>query len=160
MKHYGALLLLSASAMLTGCGSFQVRQPPPLTYARHTAEAHNDFGVAYEDAGELERALQQYRKSVEKAPASPTAWTNLGNVLFKSGRGAEARDAYRQALALAPGYGPAVNNLAMAYLEDEPPRPGLALQILESHLALVDQVYLASVEETLAEVRAARADPP
>ena len=153
--YRGGCGLLLGLLLLTGCSVLRVDAPPPLTHARYTSETHNDFGVAYENEGELERARRQYRQAVDKDETNHVAWTNLGNVLYRSGRGREAQDAYRRALALAPGYGPAVNNLAMACLEAEPPRPGLALKILEAHLALVEPPYRAAVLETLDEAREA-----
>lgn len=140
---------------LTGCGVLHVDRPPPLVYARYTPETHNDFGVAYEAEGDLDHARRQYRKAVEKDPANHVAWTNLGNVLSRLDEGARARAAYAQALALAPGYGPAVNNLAMSYLSAREPQPELAISILEAHLPFIDPDYAESVNRTLAEARAA-----
>jgi Tfp pilus assembly protein PilF len=155
-----AWLVATGLFVLTGCGSFQVASPPPLVYARYPSSAHNDFGVAYETEGDPVRAQRQYRKAVEKDPANYVAWANLGNTHARFQERERARAAYERSLALAPGYGPAVNNLAMCYLDPREPRPDLAITIIEAHLPLVEEPYRAAVEATLAEARAARAAAP
>jgi tetratricopeptide (TPR) repeat protein len=66
--------------------------------------------------GDAEGALEIMRKGIEiGSPASEhVAWclADLGNMLFKTGRIADAEQSHRQALALVPGYHHALGGLA------------------------------------------------
>jgi tetratricopeptide (TPR) repeat protein len=123
--------------------------PPPrdsveVPYRPYSAAEHNDFGVVYEAEGDLRRAEIEFRRAVEKDPSHAVAWTNFVNVLNAGGRREEARAAYRQALALEPGNGPAANNLALTYRD----QPRLGLAILDLHQPLVDPAFLPTLEST------------
>lgn len=61
---------------------------------------------------QLARALQAYTAAVQLDPQLPWAQLGLGNVLRLQGRTLEARDAYRAALACAPGLAAAQHRLA------------------------------------------------
>ncbi len=58
-------------------------------------------GVIHESLGALDQAEKSWRRVLAARPAAP-AWFNLGNVLRRRGREAEAVDAYLQAHRLAP----------------------------------------------------------
>ena len=120
------------------------RDAVEVPYGPYSAAEHNDFGVVYEAEGDLHRAEIEFRRAVEKDPSHAVAWTNCGNVLSARGRREEARAAYRQALALEPGNGPAVNNLALTYRD----QPRLGLAILDLHQPLVDPAFLHALEST------------
>ena len=53
--------------------------------------------------GRLEQAISEYRAAVAQAPDFADAHRNLGNALLRTGRPAEAADAFEQALQLRPG---------------------------------------------------------
>ncbi len=74
------------------------------------------YAVALEAAGRVEEAVALYRKLLEEAP-SALLWTNLGNAEAGREQWALAEAAYRQALALDPVNGDALNNLAWLLLE-------------------------------------------
>jgi hypothetical protein len=73
--------------------------------------------VELENAGRREEARALYRRIVRTDPASVRGWTNLGNVEAAEGRHAEAEEAYRRAIALAPDHRDALNNLAWLLYE-------------------------------------------
>ncbi|HEX9669007.1 MAG TPA: tetratricopeptide repeat protein, partial [Thermoanaerobaculia bacterium] len=68
--------------------------------------------------GRVEEAVALYRKLLDEAP-SALVWTNLGNAEAARKQPALAEAAYRQALALDPGSGDALNNLAWLLLAQE-----------------------------------------
>lgn len=52
--------------------------------------------------GALKDAAREFESATRTDPANPLAWSNLGAARMKLGRVAEAREAYDQALLLAP----------------------------------------------------------
>jgi TolB-like protein/DNA-binding winged helix-turn-helix (wHTH) protein/Tfp pilus assembly protein PilF len=54
------------------------------------------------DLGEVERAIDFYRRAVNEDPLSPGALGGLAGALWAQGRSAEAEAIYRQAVALSP----------------------------------------------------------
>lgn len=81
-----------------------------------TASEHNDLGVAYESAGNLDLAAREYRSSLRLDSHQGFAWVNLGNVDASEGRWRDAEKSYRRALRETPGDPDAMNNLAVALL--------------------------------------------
>lgn len=61
--------------------------------------------------GEYESAATYFEKHLQSAPPSAAAYFELGQVLQKSEKEAEAALAYRRSLVLDPGFAPAVNAL-------------------------------------------------
>lgn len=85
--------------------------PPTMSDAdRRRQEADNYFAQARtaRTASESEYYL---KKSIELHPTA-AAYNNLGLVYLQSGDKGRAEDAWRKALAIEPGYAPAVDNLA------------------------------------------------
>jgi tetratricopeptide repeat protein len=54
------------------------------------------------DAGEWERAAQQYREVLRAIPRAPAIWVQYGHALKEAGQVAEAEQAYRRSVALNP----------------------------------------------------------
>ena len=108
-------LLFALSFFINGCAL----SPPRLDYSKYTSEELNDFGVVYEEAGNLPEAKRVYRKALTKDPANHVAATNLANIHCQNGEYQTAFLWYRKALAIRPGYVPALNNLANAQIETE-----------------------------------------
>jgi Flp pilus assembly protein TadD len=75
--------------------------------------AHIDLGIAYQRAGDLERATASLERALELNPRQPVAWNELGIVQRKMGRFSEARQSYEKALALHPDFRFARRNLAI-----------------------------------------------
>ncbi len=126
--------------------------------------------VALHQAGDLEGSVAAYRESLALAP-SVEARSNLGAALAALGRYAEAIDAYRAALAMAPADGRIAYNLALAhYKSADLPRAVEELQALHAKqpgdlrttLLLADcRLQLgepSAVEELLRPLAAARPD--
>lgn len=85
------------------------------------------LGVAYARAGRHEDALGPLRRAAELRDKDAPAHFNLGRALALAGRRAEAEAEYRSALALDPGYAPAVTALkGMASQGDVTATPGAA----------------------------------
>jgi tetratricopeptide (TPR) repeat protein len=80
-----------------------------------------------ETEGRREEARALYKRILVADPASVRAWTNLGNVEVSAGRPADAEQAYRAALAVAPADRDALNNLAWLLYEQ-----GLRLEEAEA----------------------------
>ena len=78
------------------------------------AEAHFKLGVALNQLGRLDEAIDCYRRALELMPDFAEAHNNLANALQRQGALAEAVACYRRALELKPGYAEAHNNLANA----------------------------------------------
>ncbi len=60
-------------------------------------------GVIAYGAGDLATSLEQFRTAVEQNPQDAESWSNLGQVLVKMNRTAEALPAFDRAIALLPG---------------------------------------------------------
>lgn len=66
-------------------------------------EYHSNLGIAYVELGQIEKAFEQFSKSVAMDPTDPKAHMNLGHVLGTLGHHGEALAAYREAVRLDPG---------------------------------------------------------
>lgn len=75
-------------------------------------EEHINLGVAYENNGEIENAVEEYK---EAAKEIPIAYYYLGNVCFGKGDYPEAEKYYRKAIRKNPHLADAYNNLAWLY---------------------------------------------
>ena len=64
-------------------------------------DALNFMGMLQLQRGDRLRALELLQQASLLAPKQPSVWNNLGNVLLKLGRLAEAEKAFRRSLALA-----------------------------------------------------------
>jgi len=91
--------------------------PPEKATWRLSAEEHNDLGVFFERAGELDSAAQQYIAATQMRPGNSYFRMNLGNALLKQHRLAEAAKAFARAVELDPQNADAMNNLAYTYCE-------------------------------------------
>ena len=74
--------------------------------------AHNNLGVALNDLGKEDAAIEQFRQAVEINPKYADAQNNLGIHLHNKGKFEEAILHYEQALAANPDFPDAHNNLS------------------------------------------------
>jgi len=89
--------------------------------------------AGFYDQGRLSEALKLCRQAVKKEPGDFAAQSNLGNVLAKLGKTAQAAEAYGSALAMEPSSVPVLSNLALLKAEtgDGGGALGLYRRILE-----------------------------
>jgi Flp pilus assembly protein TadD len=74
-------------------------------------EEHINLGISYEEKGELDAAMREYKEALKKVPI---AWLYLGNLYFKKGELDEAERAYKKAIKKTSDPR-AMNNLAWLY---------------------------------------------
>ena len=94
---------------------------------RDKAAALEKEAAAEPDAGKKEKlekkaldkheaSIKKFSAATQKNPAFYQAWGNLGYAYRKTGKYAESLQAYDRALAIEPGYTPAIEYRAEAYL--------------------------------------------
>jgi Flp pilus assembly protein TadD len=77
----------------------------------------NNLAACLERRGEYEEALHAVQHGLQHASDLPQLAKNLGDLHFRAGRFAEALNAFRRAVKLAPTLGPDVyNKLGTLYL--------------------------------------------
>lgn len=87
---------------------------PPRRTGPEDARLWFARGIACEDEGELEQALDAYHRAQLAAGAQPEICFNLGNVLHALGQTGAAAQRYQMAVELDPEYVEAWNNLGNA----------------------------------------------
>ena len=92
--------------------------------AEHAA-AHINLGTLHYNRQDYSLSEKHYRAAIASDPRYALAYFDLGNVLDETGRVAEAIQAYNTALQLAPTYGDAHYNVALAYEKVREPRKAL-----------------------------------
>lgn len=75
--------------------------------------AHIDLGIAYRQAGELEKAEAALARALDLNPEHPVAHNEMGMLCRQTGRFQAARAHYEQVLALYPAFHFARRNLAV-----------------------------------------------
>lgn len=80
-------------------------------------EARSQLGTALSRSGLYDRALEEYRKAIERETGArtPVIWNNIGYVYGSKGMWVEAAEAFRKAVLLKHDYAEARFNLAQAY---------------------------------------------
>jgi tetratricopeptide (TPR) repeat protein len=80
------------------------------------AEGLRFQSVVYKILGRADQAVRIAKAATEREPELASVWNGLGDVLLATGRNAEAMYALKHAVALQPGYGPALERLELAHL--------------------------------------------
>ena len=107
---------------------------------RRNVEYLNALGVAYLQAGELSEAEKTLRRALHLQPVFPKGLFNLGRVLEKSARLADAQRAYERAYATGGRF--AALYFALAQLYRQLGRLDLAIALLDEGLRGRDQAGL------------------
>jgi tetratricopeptide (TPR) repeat protein len=79
------------------------------------AQPHFRLGIIFGQRGLIDRAIEEYRKSIALDPDYMKSHMNLGALLAERGEMEAAAEAFRSAIRLEPEYGRARVNLAMAF---------------------------------------------
>jgi tetratricopeptide (TPR) repeat protein len=85
--------------------------------------AESLLGLALLREGSAEEAIPHLEAYVERRPDDARGYNNLGAALSRTGRGEEAREAFREALRLDPSHAGARLNLERLDGRSEPDRP-------------------------------------
>ncbi|WP_163866751.1 tetratricopeptide repeat protein [Myxococcus eversor] len=85
------------------------------------AEARNNFGALLNEAQDYPAAVTELEAAVRAAPDFAAARLNLGNAYRGQGEFERAKAEYEQVLALRPGQADPFFNLAILFLDVEPP---------------------------------------
>ncbi len=81
-----------------------------------SASAHNGYSLLLQSLVRLEEALVESRTAAALDPGSAWVISEEGRSFFRARRYAEAEERYQRALALEPGFGPALDRLVQLYL--------------------------------------------
>ncbi|MDX1570535.1 MAG: tetratricopeptide repeat protein [Xanthomonadales bacterium] len=119
------------------------------------AEAYLILGLGSAQAGDPDKAVRYLGDYVERRPADPNGWYNLGVVHQQGRRWEAAAEAFRQALDRAPRMIPAAINLAA--MEQARGRPEAALEVLARQPAENAQVARALARHWSGQGQATRA---
>ncbi|MCA9543553.1 MAG: tetratricopeptide repeat protein [Myxococcales bacterium] len=86
-----------------------------------SAEAHNNLGLLYHEAGDFTGAEEQFRKALLRWPDMLSAHVNLANALKGQQRFGEAQQTLKRALAIAPNSPEVAYNTGILYLDGQLP---------------------------------------
>ena len=87
---------------------------PPIQHAFELAELQKNLGITLQSKGQLDQAIDAYRKSIALNPQLLPAHHALGYALNESGRFDESVAAFRQAIAINPTLPESHNNFGNA----------------------------------------------
>src|SRR3989441_1419751 len=91
------------------------KQLKELTEGPAAAEAYRSLGALYNDAGQLDEAVQYYQQAAYRKTIFPEVHEDLGVIYLRKLMPNEAIEQFRTTLSQQPDHGPAVLNLAVAY---------------------------------------------
>jgi len=76
---------------------------------------YNLFGAVLSNQKNFDKAVINYKKSIEINPDYAEGHNNLGSTLYKLGKFNEAIDSYQRAIKIKPNFTEAYNNLGLAF---------------------------------------------
>ena len=110
--NYGMLLQMTGN----------VKQSIPV-YVRalninYDTETMNNLGNAYQDCGELKKALECYERVLENQPDHYKVLNNAGNIYRNIGKTDKSLDYLKRSIEIRPDYTIGINNLGNVYLAE------------------------------------------
>jgi len=101
---------------------------------------HNNLGDMYARHGELEKAVEEFKKAIELKPNYGDAYHNLANVYHQMGKDNLAKENYQKALEFNPGLWQSHQNLAALYFLEE------RFDLAEEHLLKAIEINHSNAE--------------
>ena len=89
-----------------------------IAISPNDAGMYVQLGVAYQRIGDRNRADLSFAKAIELAPDDPLAWSNYANLDAAAGAYTPARKKWQRALAIDPGFAPALEGLRKLEIVD------------------------------------------
>jgi tetratricopeptide (TPR) repeat protein len=86
-----------------------------LAISESEGESHFKEGLKAYMSGQFEKALGEFRKSIEVNPSNPVPYSNIGYIYYDIGDLTKAFDYHRRALEIDPDYGNSHYGLALIY---------------------------------------------
>jgi tetratricopeptide (TPR) repeat protein len=108
-----AMRRLLPAAALVAAVLLALHRPLPARYLNDPAITAVNLGYLLEAGGDIDGAIDSYRRALAADPRFALAHFNLGVAERRRGELAAAEAAFRQALALDPDYADALDQLAM-----------------------------------------------
>jgi len=79
------------------------------------AEDLNMTGLGYMRKGEVDKAIETFKKGIELAPDYPSLYNSLGEAYYHKGQLKEAERMFKKAIEIRPNFPEAYNNLGVLY---------------------------------------------
>jgi Flp pilus assembly protein TadD len=133
-KWLGKSMLVSVTALVlvscTGVRPSGDQQPSSQksatnAVANESAQSLAQLGDAARRSGDLQGAVELYRKSLTRDPQQVDAWLVLGNTLLAGGDAQEAAEAFNKALGISPQSADAHLGLARVFIAQRKPNQAL-----------------------------------
>lgn len=97
------------------------------------ADVYNNLGIAYQELGQYQEALDSFHRSITLAPDRSETFNNLGSALLRMKNYPEAKEAYEHAIKLNPEFRVALDNLGSCLK-----KMGLLQESITQHLKAHD----------------------
>ncbi|MCX6733224.1 MAG: tetratricopeptide repeat protein [Candidatus Peregrinibacteria bacterium] len=162
----GVVVFMALFLVLKGPGpGAELKRTDPTKYA--TAIQHFDkarellskdsksqdaiirLGTAYEELGEDDSAMDEYKKAIAIDKNTIISWTNLAAIYRKRGKYEDAKNAYMQAIELFPKDTQSYTNLADLYMNYNGGEIDKVLSILEQGIKETGDAALKGVRDEL-----------
>lgn len=121
--------------------------------------ALTNLSIVYSKQKNFEKAISTLNEILEINPKNAVAHNYMAVALGKTGKAAEAEEYFKRSIALDPNYGTAYFNLAIMYINSQPPQIDLAGENYEKAKSLGEEPNMA-FEKKLAKLKAEAPSQP
>jgi protein O-mannosyl-transferase len=122
-----------------------------LTNTPVAAEAYRNLGLLYNNSGQLDQAMQYFKRSAELKPVFPELHHDMGLLYLRKQMPDEAIEQFRTVIKQQPDHGPAALNLAVAHqLKGDIPGARQTLQSFLQQYGNFNSPYVAEARQRLA----------